>query len=63
MTYAGGNSFNVLKEAPREKTAKTWVSAPEQNRREHPDKAHMELPFLLEPDTLVMLICKSVLPE
>lgn len=63
MTYAEGNDFNTIKEAQRQKSAKPWVSAPGQNKREPPDKAHMELPFLLEPDTLVKLICKFVLSE
>ncbi|KAG7006077.1 hypothetical protein G7Y79_00016g040620 [Physcia stellaris] len=56
VTCMDGIDFNTLKEVRREKGTERTVSVPELNRREPPDKASMELPFLLEPDTLVTLM-------
>ena len=60
MTYADNIDFNTRKEAQREKDAERAVSVPGLNGREPPDKAPLDLPFLLQPDTLVTLMCKFV---
>ena len=63
MTRADGNDISTLKKARREESTERRVAAPELTRMEPINKAHMELPFLLEPDTFVTMTGKFVLPE